>query len=159
MAIPTDGRMTSFDPVPSKLLGDELVWLVQPGNPNAGVLYKGTLDTLAAFFYAFPTLNAEVITAGATSISPFQVAITDTRILFNKTLASASYALCPVAASMLYGQPVLFKDLKGDAGTNNITIEFNGGELCDGQSTLVINSSYGWVTINPTPGGGSWYQS
>ena len=158
---PLDGRMTSFSSVPSKLLGDELVWLVQPGNANAGILYSGTLTILAQFFSAYPSLNTELITAGATFASPYSIETTDTRILFNKTLVTPSFAVAPLASTMLYEQPVLLKDLKGNAGdgTNTITISFTGGELCDGQSTLVINSSYGWVTINPTPGGGSWYQS
>lgn len=157
--VPSDGRMTSFLAVPASLVGDELMWLVQPGNANAGILYKVTLGVLAPFFAAFPVLNTELITAGATIGSPYNVATTDTRILFNKTLASASYATCPLASSMAYPFGILFKDLKGDAATHNITVNFTGGELCDGQSTIVIDNAYGWVTVNPTPGGGSWYQS
>lgn len=156
---PQDGRMTSFAPVPATLAGTELMWLVQPGNPSLGVLYNATLDTLAAFFAAYPALNSELITAGATVASPYLVQALDTRILFDKTLASASYAVCPLASSMTYGQPVLFKDLKGDADTNNITITFTGSELCDGLSTVQITTAYGWVTLVPKPGGGAWYMS
>ena len=156
---PPDGRLTSFDPVPASLAGDELMWIVQPGNVNAGVLYKTTLNVLASFFAAFPYLNTELITAGATLVSPYAVATTDTRILFNKTLASASYAVLPSSGSMAYPFPILFKDLKGDASTNNITISFTGGELCDGLSTIQITTDYGWVTINPIPGGGGWFMT
>ena len=67
--IPQDGRMTSFSAVPSKLLGDELVWLVQPGNANAGVLYNGTLDALAAFFAAYPTAGPVVVAALPSAIT------------------------------------------------------------------------------------------
>jgi len=158
-SIPTDGRMTSFSSVPATLAGDELVWLVQPGNANAGVLYNATLATLAAFFSAYPALNTEVITAGATSGSPYAVETTDTRILFNKTIASASYAVVPLAASVTYKQPITFKDLKGDASTNNITITFTGGELCDGLSMVQITNAYGWITLNPIPTGGGWYMT
>jgi hypothetical protein len=125
----------------------------------AGQVAPGQASAIAGFLYsAYPSLNAEIITAGATSISPYAVLTTDTRILFNKTLGSPSYAALPSAASMLYPGGVVFKDLKGDAFTNNITITFSNGELCDGLSSVIIENDYGWVTINPVPGvGGAWY--
>jgi hypothetical protein len=157
--IPQDGRMTSFQSLPLALTGGELMWIVSPGNAANGVLYNVTTATLGAFFSAFPFLNTELITAGATIGSPYNVQKTDTRILFKKTIGSASYAVCPLAASMQFGQSVFFKDLKGDAHTNNITISFTSGELCDGLSDLVIKNAYGFIAITPVPGGGAWYQS
>ena len=159
VAIPLDGRITSQNILTLPLVGTEVMEIVSPGNAAQGNTYQTTLDYLAAFFSAFPSLNTELITAGATLATPWPVLTTDTRLLFNKTLASASYAVLPLAASMAYLQPVLFKDLKGDAGTNAITISFSGGELCEGQSTIVINNPWGWVTLNPIPGGGGWYQT
>jgi len=157
--VPLDGRLTSQNPLTLSLKGDELTWIVSPGNAALGNTYKATVAQLAAFIAAFPTLNAETITAGATSGSPFNVETTDTRILFNKTIGSASYTLLPLAVSMVYSQPVLFKDLKGDADTNPISITFTGGEFCDGLPTVEITTSYGWVTINPVVGGGAWYMT
>lgn len=159
MAVPLDGRMTSFDPVPAPITGTELMWMVQPGNVAQGVLYNVQVNVIAAFSAAFPFLNTTVITAGATNVSPYFVTTTDTRILFNKTLASPSFAVLPGAASMAFPFGILFKDLKGDAATNPITITFTGGELCDGQTSVVINNAFGWVTINPVPGGGAWFQT
>lgn len=159
MAIPLDGRMTSFDPVPTPLTGTELMWMVQPGNAAQGILYNVTVDVIAVFAAAFPFLNTTIITAGATNVSPYLVATTDTRILFNKTLGSASFAVLPTASSMAFPFGILFKDLKGDAATNPITITFSGGQLCDGQSSVVIDNAFGWVTINPVPGGGAWFQT
>jgi hypothetical protein len=101
-------------------------------------------------------MNARVITSGATLGSPLNVLTTDTAILFNKTIGSASYAIMPLADSM--SSSFLFKDLKGDADTNPITISFSGGELCDGVSTVTIPTSYGWVRVAPVTGGASWYQ-
>lgn len=155
--VPTDGRMTSFNPLPIPLGGGELLWIVSPGNAAQGNLYNVTTGVLAPFFAAYPALNTELLTAGATLVSPYPVATTDTRILFDKTLGSASYAVLPLSSSMAYPLGVLFKDIKGDAATNNITISFSGGQLCDGLSTVVINNAYGWVTINPIPGGSGWY--
>lgn len=156
---PTDGRLTSQNILGGTLSGGEVMYIVSPGNAALGNSYQITTDSLAAFFAAFPFLNTEVITAGASSGSPYQVETTDTRILFKKTIGSASYALLPTAASMAYGQSVFFKDAKGDANGNNITIQFSNGELCDGLSELTIINPYGWVAITPMPGGGSWYQN
>lgn len=157
--VPLDGRMTSFQAVPATLAGDELLWMVQPGNVTDGVLYNITLDTIAAFIAAFPSLNTEIITAGATSGSPFAIQTTDTAILVNKILVADTYLIAPTAASMLYKQPVLIKDAAGNADTYPITISFSGAEKCDNQTTIVINNPYGWVRIVPYPTGGSWYQA
>lgn len=131
--------------------------IVSPGNAALGVTYQVTTAILAAFMSSFPFLNTEFITAGATLVTPYNVLTTDTRILFNKIIGSPSYSVLPLASTMTYGGGVLFKDLKGDASTNNITISFTSGELCDGLSQIIINNDYGWVTVNPVPGGGSWY--
>ena len=159
VAVPQDGRLTSFTPLNLPLTGGELIYSVSPGNAALGNSYNVTTEVLAAFFAAFPFLNTEEILAGATLASPYAVQTTDTRVLFKKTLASASYAVLPLAASMAYPYGVLFKDLKGDAATNPITISFSGGELCDGLSIIEIFDAYGWVTINPVPGGGAWFLS
>ena len=135
------------------------MYVVSPGNAAQGNSYKVTTAVLAAFFSSFSGLNTEILTAGATSISPYMVETTDTRVLFNKTLGSASYAVLPLAAAVTSAQPILFKDLKGDAATNNITLTFSGGQLCDGLSSVVISNAYGWVTLNPVPGGNAWYMT
>ena len=135
------------------------MYVVSPGNAALGNSYQVTTETLALFMAAFPFLNTTVIKLGATLASPYLVEPTDTRILFNKTTPSATYAVLPLAASMAYPYPVLFKDLKGDAYTNNITITFAGGEKCEGQTEVVIENAYGWANINPIPGGGGWFLS
>lgn len=157
--VPVDGRITSQNVLPAPLNGAEVMEIVSPGNAALGNTYQVTTDVLAAFFASFPFLNTELITAGATVGSPYAVLTTDTRVLFRKILGSASYAVLPTAATMLYPVGVFFKDLKGDAETNPITISFTGGELCDGLTDVQIVTNYGWVTINPVPGGGAWYMS
>lgn len=159
VAVPADGRLTSQAVLDLPLAGDEVMLIVSPGNAATGNSYQVTTGVLAAFFAAFPVLNTTVITAGATNVSPYDVATTDTRILFNKTLASDSFALLPIASSMAYPYGILFKDVKGDADVNPITMTFSGGELCDGQASVTIENAFGWVTINPVPGGGAWFQS
>src|SRR5512135_461447 len=129
MAIPVDGRMTSFSPVATPLLGDELMWIVQPGNAAQGGLFNVAVNTIAGFASALPVLNTIIITSGATVGLPYAVATTNTRVLFNKTISSPSFATCPNANTVTYGHSIFFKDLKGDADTNPITITFTGGEL------------------------------
>lgn len=157
MTSPPDGRLTSFSVLTGALGGQELMYIVSPGNVALGVSYGITTDTLGAFFGAFPSLNTEIVTAGAT----YNVLPTDTRVLVNKTLASATTIVFPAALSMQYPNGILVKDLKGDAGTNPITINFTGGELCDGLGSgqIIISNPYGWVTINPVPGASAWYMS
>jgi len=153
--IPSDGRLTSQNPLTGTLTGGELMYIVSPGTQGQGVSYKITTETLASFFAAFPVLNTEIITAGAT----YNVAPTDTRILVNKTLPSPTSIIFPTASSMQYPFPVLVKDIKGDADINPITITFSSGQLCDGLSSITLDTSYQWVTITPVPNGNSWYMT
>lgn len=157
--IPLDGRVTSQNPLVSPLDGTELFYAAWPGNATQGNSYKVDLDTMAAFITAFPYINEQVITTGATSGTPYDVPNTATRILFNKSVSSPSFAVLPEASVMQYPIGILFKDLKGDSATNNITITFSNSETCDGLSTVVIDIAYGWVTINPLIGGGGWYMT
>lgn len=131
------------------------MYIVSPGTEALGNSYQVTTEVLAAFFGAFPALNTEIVTAGTT----YNVSTTDTRILVNKTLPSATSVVFPPAMSMQYPYGVMIKDLKGDADVNPITITFSGGELCDGLSTITLSTSYEWVTINPVPGSGAWYMT
>jgi hypothetical protein len=157
--VPVDGRITSLEVLNIPLTGSEVHEIVSPGNEEEGNNYQVTLLVEAAFYAAFPYLATTVITGGATLATPYDILTTDTRILFNKGVGSASYALAPLASSMARPYPLLIKDFKGDAGVNPIQISFTGGELCDGLATITIANPYGWVTINPAPSGGSWYQS
>lgn len=157
--VPLDGRLTSLEVLNIILAGGEVMEIVSPGNAQSGNNFQVTTAVLAAYFGAFPFISTTEITAGATLASPYAILSTDTRLLFNKTIGSASYGVAPLAASMARPYPILIKDLKGDAGTNPIQITFTGGELCDGLDTLTIGNPYGWVTINPAPNGGSWYMS
>jgi hypothetical protein len=155
LLIPLDGRLTSQNVLTGPLTGGEVMYIVSPGNETEGNSYQVTTATLAGFFQDLGVITE--VTSGATSGSPYPVLTNQERVLFIKGSGSASYALCPLS-STITTQDILFKDLKGDAFTNNITIEFTGGELCDGLSSVIINNDYGWLKIAPFPGGGGWYQ-
>jgi len=51
------------------------------------------------------------------------------------------------ATSGLEGRVLWFKDEKGEAGTNTLTLSCSNAEAMDGQTTQVINTNYGSLTV------------
>jgi hypothetical protein len=70
----------------------------------------------------------------------------------NKTVGSATTLTLPPANTMLF--PVLIVDWKGDAATNNITINPTGTEKIQGLSSWIIAGDNGSVFLRPIPGVG-----
>ena len=128
--------------------GTSLLEMVTPGNDASGVNYSITLTLLADFLAFAQTLNPTIITSGAV----YNSVATDTRILINKTIGSATSVV--LLASAGYFQPILVKDYKGDAATNPITVTFSGGQTMDGLASVVIGTNYGYFWFNPGPSGG-----
>jgi hypothetical protein len=155
---PSDGRITSLANYTAALIGAELFPVVAPGNAASGVNYNITANQLAQSLARLAGTTVFVL-AGATQANPYLVPISAGVVLFNKTVGTASWAQLPQASLMQYGQSVFFKDFKGDAATNEISVIFSNSETCDSQTTMIINAPYGWITLSPTLGGGSWYQS
>lgn len=81
--------------------------------------------------------SLRVITAG----SSVTVLTTDNVIVVNKTVGGVTAIVLPPSPST--NQLIIVKDGKGDANTNNITIDGNGKTL-DGGATLVIGAPYSW---------------
>lgn len=133
--------------------GSELLEIVAPGSAALGINYAISTLQIASLLPAFTYKNT-IITSGATIGSPYAVLATDTRVLFNKTIGAASYALLGMAA--VQRLPVLIKDLKGDADVNPITVNFTGGETVDGLPQVVISTPYGGYWFNPLASG-NWY--
>lgn len=153
--IPLDGRLTSLQLLVAALDGTEIMELVMPNNQATGANFQITTALLAAYFGAFPFIKPTDVPEGST----YDMKPTDTRLLIVAGSAAVTTIIAPLAGSMLAPFPVLIKDRTGDAFNHNINITFSGGEECDNQTEVSISSAYGWVTINPTVGGGSWYQS
>lgn len=155
--MPLDGRVTSLQRWINGLLlnGTEILEIVMPNNPATGANFQITTATLALYFSSYPFFNTAKILQGST----YGIKTTDTRLLVVAGSAALTTITAPLAATMLVPFPILIKDTTGNAFTNNIDINFTGGEEVDGQSSLVIDQDYGWVTINPILGGGGWYQS
>lgn len=78
---------------------------------------------------------------------------TDTYILINRTVPAAGGVRLPASASKV-GFPIVVKDIAGDGATHNTSVTFTGGETCDGQATITINSNYGGYRFAPLPAGG-----
>lgn len=138
------GQMTDLPAYPGTLDLTALMEIVSPGTSANGVNYAITLAQLALIIGSggAPTF----ITSGATYAS----VQTDTKILVNKTIGSET-AITLLAASS-YFQPILIKDLKGDADSNPITINFTG--TYDGiASPLTINTEYGFIWFYPLASG------
>lgn len=146
----TGGQMTDLPVYPGGIDPTALAELVSPGNASLGINYAISMVNLAALLngsqYAAPT----IITSGTT----YNSVATDTRILVNKTIGSATSIVLLGSAS--YFQPVLVKDLKGDSVADPITVTFSGGQTVDGLSSVVIAAGYGAWWFNPLVSGG-WY--
>ncbi len=146
------GQMTDLPEYDGAFDETALLELVSPGNPEEGVNYSITLQLLSSFIIAGMSLPT-IITTGATLGDPYVAETTDFRILLNKTVASDSYV--DIGGGADRDSPVMVKDLKGDADTNNITVSFTG--TCDGNaSPIVISAAYGGWTFNPLADG-NWY--
>lgn len=104
-------------------------------------------DTVNGFLSA-----PKFVTSGAS----YSVLAADVRVLVNKTVGSVTSIVLPDSTTKT--GPVLVKDLKGDAATNNITVTFTGGQTCDGLSSVVVGINYGSYWFTPLSTGG-WYLS
>lgn len=79
-----------------------------------------------------------VTAAGAVTVTS-----TDETVVINKTVGAATTVNLPAGVT---GRTYVFKDGKGDAAVNNITITPAAGTI-DSAATLVINTNYGRITL------------
>lgn len=79
-----------------------------------------------------------------TSASPYTALTTDCVIISNKTIAGSG--TINLSATLQTGRVVIIKDGKGDANTNNITVQGNGKNI-DGAASKVINTAYGVLRL------------
>lgn len=141
------GQMTDLPGYPGTFDLTGLMEIVSPGNATLGVNYGISLAQLALIIGSggLPT----IITSGAT----YNSVQTDTKILVNKTIGSAT--AITLLGAVNYFQPVLVKDLKLDADVNPITINFTG--TYDGiASPLTISNQGGFIWFYPLASG-NWY--
>lgn len=143
------GQMTDLPVFTGTLNGTEVVEIVAApqgqSNAAAGINYQIT-TLLLAYLLNAASYVITFVTSGAT----YNSVGTDTRILVNKTVGSATTV--NLLAGNSYSQPVLVKDEKGDADVNPITINYPG--TYDGVAgPITISTAYGYVWFNPLPTG------
>jgi len=92
------------------------------------------------------TAGAVKYRSKANSDSPYSVVASDYIIGVNTSGGAVEIDL-QAASSAGAGRMLIIKDVGGAAGTNNITIDPNGSEKIDGQSTVVIAANSGSVML------------
>lgn len=121
-------------------------------NTTGEVNWTSLTNYLVALGNAQSTTNQKVGVRIATA-SPIAVAsATDYMVVSNLTVPGAVVVNLPAAQ---VGQAFVVKDGKGDASTNNITINRNGTDTIDGATSIVIGSNFGSVLLTCTAAG-SW---
>lgn len=147
---PLPGTFILNLPLAINLTGDDDFVIVQGGTTKR-VLFRTITGQIS------PIGNVPVvITSGATVGSPFIVPTGVNEVLVNKTVGAATWIQFALAST--YGATaILVKDIKGDAATNNITIQFTGGETVEGLTTIVLSTNYASIRLTPLPGGGGFF--
>lgn len=89
-----------------------------------------------------------------TAAGTVTIGATDTGVAINKTVGAATTVQLPTAASRS-GLPVIVKDMKGDANTNNITVLPDAGDALgiDGNAQDILNINKASRTYRPIAGG------
>ena len=111
---------------------------------QAGVSVQIALQQIIALFPILPIPTAgfpcRVVLSDITS----NFLPTDTGLLINKTVSGAT--TCDLPTPQL-SKMIFVKDMKGDAETNNITLDAGSGNLINGLQTLVMNGNYGTTML------------
>lgn len=138
---------------------------------DAGLIYNKTTDTLSGVVAQFTQLTASNITASSqlqvgsnasiggnilgsgalkagylTYTGSFTVP-TSVYFVGMSTTGSALTASLGSAATYPAGQTLIFKDIGGNAATNNIRITPSGSQTIDGATSLVISNTSGSTTL------------
>jgi hypothetical protein len=182
VTLPVSIRVNVRAPFPTQVKGAAFisvnkangVWTIAPNYltlaPNVGVKPAQVLALQDPTTGAFSQVGASVFVSSA--LSPFRIITTpgavsvlstDVVLLFEKSSSGASTVNLPTSATR-QGAPLSFKDLTGDANTNNITIVPSGSETIDGFSAAdaaangvaLISNDYGSMQLYPLTSGG-WY--
>jgi len=123
-----------------------------PGGLIQSAIWNGIFADITT---ALTQLGQQQYNTTVVSSSPYTVLATDTVLLVDTTGSAITLNLG--AASARNGLTLKIKDYKGNAATNNITINRNGADTIDGLTSLVIRDNYGGFQINPITGG--WFLS
>lgn len=115
----------------------------------AKTYFKVSITSLIATIVAAqPQRTQRLVTT-----SPIGVGASD-MIINSNIVTGPSTCQLPAAATRL-GLPVTFKDVGGQWGARPLTITCTGGELIDGQASVVMGGNFGAITLVPANDGTS----
>ena len=135
---------TGSTPVSFTVLGSATVTrslsLAQLANLEAQLIAGATASILTWSVSDDPNSSVDTLPAHLQTVltQPYNAIAGDQIILVNLSVAHATSVVLSAAAPI--GQLVTVVDLKGDAGTNNITITVASGTI-DGSANLVISTN------------------
>lgn len=116
-----------------------------------------------AFYDSDATAHRKINIGKLTTVTAFRIDANDTVSITVAdgivvcTSTNARTVNLPAANLMAVGQKVIIKDGAGNATTNNVDINTNGGDLVDGGSSVDINIDYESLTL-VTDGVSNWYR-
>ncbi len=104
------------------------------GNVGIGTWLPSSGLHIKKSFAVYRTTTAATATTGGQTI----IAVTD---------PSAARTIHLATADRAPGRVMIVKDESGAAGTNNITVDGEGGETIDGVASVTISSNYGVLKV------------
>jgi len=100
--------------------------------------------------------GAQTRNVTAVAAATYDLVTTDDILDVTYTGTGAVTSLTLPTAQMIKGRTIVIKDGGGLAGTNNITIDTEGGEQIDGADTFVMNANWESVTLTVNTAGTGW---
>lgn len=119
------------------------------------IITRSTVDGSFAILTITQVLTASQTQQIKTSAGDVNVSTTDGLIIVNKTVGGATNVNLPLASSKV--GPVKVVDWKGDAGTNNITVNVTGTDKFNGNSTsMIIAADRASLVLTPLSDGSGY---
>ena len=130
-----------------------------PPSSNYATDYVLAYDAVNKVFFKVSITNLAIAVSniGAArnqrlvTTTPIVVATTDQ--IINCNISSGAAACALPSYTTRTGLPLTFKDVGGQAGTNNITLTASAPDTIDGATTFVLNENYQAVTLVPANDG------
>ena len=116
---------------------------------RAGLVFAAAQTWSGIKTFSSGIVNGGSLTTPVTTVAAatYDLLATDLLVHVDYTTTGAVTSLTLPTAQVADGRRVIIKDVDGNAGTNNITIDTEGSETIDGAATLVIAANYGFAEL------------